>query len=155
MDRSEARAIEWDCTRLITRFYMLLDEKRYDELAALFAADGIWIRLGQELTGRDAIVAAMAERADWLTAHLVSNITIDIVDADTVETTQYVTLYRLEGRSAADGPAPVVPPLGILRHRDTLVRQGGEWKFRRKTSRAIMTDRARVTHYDRPGETSA
>lgn len=149
MDRSEERAIEWDCTRLITSFYMLLDEKRYDELAGLFAADGAWVRLGEELVGPDAIVAAMEEREDWLTAHLVSNIRIDIIDADNVETTQYVTLYRQEGQAGADGPAPVVPPLGVLRHRDTLVRDGAGWKFKRKTSRAIMTDRARVTHYDR------
>lgn len=150
MDREQQRAIEWDCTRLVTRFYGLLDEKRYDEMAALFAEDGVWVRLGRELVGPAAIVAAMAEREDWLTAHVVTNIRIAVTDADSAETTQYVTLYRLEGVDAADGPAPVVPPLGILRHRDTLVRVGDDWKFKRKTSRAIMTDRSRVTHYDRP-----
>ena len=40
-------------------------------------------------------------------------------------------------------------PLGILRHRDRLVRENGVWKFKRKTSRAIMANRDRVTHYDR------
>ncbi len=149
MDRNDQRAIEWDCTQLIIRFYCLLDEKRYEELAGLFASDGVWVRLGTELVGGPAILAAMAERDDWLTAHLVSNIRIDIIDADNVESTQYVTLYRHEGRDEAEGPAPVVPPLGVLRHRDRLARDDGIWKFKRKTSRAIMTDRERVTHYDK------
>ena len=49
MDRAEQRAIEWDCTQLLIRFYNLLDAKRYEELAALFAEDGVWVRLGEEL----------------------------------------------------------------------------------------------------------
>jgi len=149
VDREEQRAIEWDCTQLLIRFYGLLDEKRYEELAGLFADDGVWVRLGKELVGGAAILAAMAERDDWLTAHLVSNIRIDIIDSDTVETTQYVTLYRHEGRGADAGPTPVAPPIGILRHRDWLAREAGIWKFKRKTSRAIMANRDRVTHYDR------
>lgn len=149
MDPEERRAIEWDCTQLLIRFYGLLDEKRYDELAGLFAEDGVWVRLGKELVGAPAILDAMSERDDWLTAHLVSNIRIDIVDRDNVETTQYVTLYRHEGRDGAQGPAPVVLPLGILRHRDRLTREAGVWKFKRKTSRAIMANRDRVTHYDK------
>jgi hypothetical protein len=148
VDREEQRAIEWDCTQLLIKFYNLLDEKRYEELAGLFADDGVWVRLGKELVGGPAILAAMAGRDDWLTAHLVSNIGIDIIDSDNVETTQYVTLYRHEGCGGAEGPAPVVPPLGILRHRDRLGREAGIWKFKRKTSRAIMANRDRGTHYD-------
>ena len=149
MDREEQRTIEWDCTQLLIRFYGLLDEKRYEELAELFADDGVWVRLGKDLVGGPAILAAMSERDDWLTVHLVSNIRIDIIDADNVETTQYVTLYRHEGTTANDGPAAVVPPLGILKHRDQLGREDGIWKFKRKTSRAIMANRDCVTHYNK------
>jgi SnoaL-like domain len=74
MDRESERAIEWDCTRLVISFYNLLDEKRYRELADLFAVDGAWVRLGRELIGPKAIVEAMGERGNWLTAHVVSNI---------------------------------------------------------------------------------
>jgi hypothetical protein len=71
-----------------------------------------------------------------------------VIDADYAETTQYITLYRHEGWDEKDGPAPAVLPLAVLRHRDQLVRQGCERKFRRKTSRAIM-QRERVTHAGR------
>ncbi len=150
MDRDEARKIEWDCSQLLLKFYGYLDEKRYDDLVALFAPDGAWVRLGKELAGPAAILEAMKEREDWMTAHLVSNIRVEIIGPDRADTTQYITLYRHEGFDAAAGPGPVVLPLGILRHKDQLVRMGGEWKFKRKTSRAMMVNRERVTIYDKP-----
>ncbi len=150
MERDAARKIEWDCTQLILKFYGCLDEKRYDELVELFAGDGVWVRLGKELAGKEQIRAAMDERNDWLTVHVVTNVRIDILGADRADTTQYITLYRHEGWAATAGPAPVVLPLGILRHRDQLVRQSDAWKFKCKTSRAIMVNRERVTHYDKP-----
>jgi hypothetical protein len=149
MDRDTMRNIEWDCTQLVLKFYGFLDEKRYDELAELFEKDGAWVRLGKELVGKGQIRDAMRERDDWLTAHVVTNIRIDVVDEDHVDTTQYITLYRHEGWDTSMGPAPVVLPLGILRHRDQLVREAGVWKFKRKTSRAVMVNRERVTHYDK------
>jgi hypothetical protein len=39
--------------------------------------------------------------------------------------------------------------MGVLRHRDQLVRQGDAWKFQRKTSRAVFVNRQRITHYDK------
>jgi len=148
MDRDTARAIEWDCTQLLVRFYGFLDDKLYENLADLFVEDGVWNRLGKDLVGPAAIRAAMAEREQWLTVHILTNVRIDIVDVDHVQTTQYITLYRHEGWNA-DVPAPIVLPLGILRHNDQLVRDGGVWKFKRKTSRAVMANRERVTHYDK------
>jgi hypothetical protein len=150
MDQKTKREIEWDCNQLILNFYGFLDEKRYEELVELFAEDGAWVRLNTELKGKQKIREAMNERDDWLTAHLVTNVRIDIVDADHANTTQYITLYRHEGWDTGAGPAPVVLPLGILRHRDQLVREAGVWKFQRKTSRAIMVNRERVTFYDKP-----
>ena len=144
----ECRAINVDCTHLIHSFYRCLDEHRYDELASLFAENGTWVRLGTELVGPEAIRNVVGERGSWLTAHVVTNVLIDVIDTQRAESTQYVTLYRHEDWDPADGPAPVVLPLGILRHRDTLVLEAGIWKFGRKTSRAVMVDRSRVTHYD-------
>ena len=138
MDRETARAIEWDCAQLVQSFYHCLDEKRYDDMVNLFAKDGVWVRLGTELKGRENIRKAMAERDSWLTAHLVSNLKVHAIDADHAETVQYITLYRHEGFDAAKGSAQVVLPLAVLRHRDKLVREDGVWKFQRKASQQIM-----------------
>jgi hypothetical protein len=149
MDRDSNLAIEWDCTKLLVKFYRLLDEKRYTELSELFAEDGAWVRLGIELTGPKAIRDAMQEREDWLTAHLLTNVEITVTGSTTAETSQYITLYRVEGYDPAQGPAEVLPPMGVLRHRDQLVRVSGEWKFKRKSSKAVLVNRGRITHYNK------
>jgi hypothetical protein len=79
----------------------------------------------------------------------VSNIEINVIDEDRAETMQYVVQYRAENYDPASGPAPMVPPMGVLRHRDQLVREGEAWKFKRKTSRAVFVNRQRITHYDK------
>ena len=149
MDSAFRRDAEWDCTQLVYRFYRYLDESRYDELANLFVEAGVWNRLGRDLVGAAAIREAMRERQTWITVHIVTNVQITLNDEHHAETFQYITLYRHEGWDSSKGPAPVVLPLGILRHRDQLVSDQGTWRFQRKTSRAIMTDRSRVTHYDK------
>jgi hypothetical protein len=92
----------------------------------------------------------MTEREDWLTAHLLTNVEVTIKDPNHAETVQYITLYRIEGYDPAQGPASVALPMGILRHRDQLIRIDGNWKFKRKESRAILVNRQRITHYDKP-----
>jgi hypothetical protein len=149
LDRARQRAAEWDCVQLIHRFYACLDESDYDELVSLFAPSGAWVRLGQELVGPEAIRAALGERTGWLTAHVVTNVLIVVTDEGKAHSRQYVTLYRHEGWDPSDGPAAVVLPLGVLIHRDQLIRHEGLWKFQRKTSRAVMVDRSRVSHYEK------
>lgn len=149
MNRDEMRAIEWDCTQLIYRFYQCLDDHRYDELASLFTSTGAWVRLGKELVGPQGILDGIRERKNWVTVHLVTNVQIAVADGLRADSSQYITLYRHEDWNRDQGPAPVVLPMGILRHRDELASENGVWKFQRKTSRAVMVDRVRVTHYDR------
>jgi uncharacterized protein (TIGR02246 family) len=141
MDRDQARAIEWDCAQVVQKFYHCLDHKKYDEMADLFAEDGTWVRLGKPLQGRENIRKAMRERESWLTAHLVSNLHVTVIDADHAETMQYITLYRHEGVDTGGGKVaaqPVVLPLAVLRHRDRLVRERGTWKIHNKSSQQIM-----------------
>jgi hypothetical protein len=71
MDSNAQREIEWDCTQPVTAFYGLLDDKRYDALVELFTQDGVWVRLGQDLVGKDRIRAAMAGRDTWITLHVL------------------------------------------------------------------------------------
>jgi hypothetical protein len=141
MDPNLVQAIQWDCSQTLIRFYWCLDEKRYDELAGLFTAHGVWVRRKQELVGPAAILAAMTEREGWRTAHVVSNVSVHVVDEQNAETSQYVTLYRHEGTPGEKGPAPLSAPRAILHHRDKMVRVAGEWKFARKTSRPVMSRR--------------
>ncbi len=97
MDMAERHAIEWECAQNTIRFYNRLDGVRGEEAAALFAEDGMWYRDGDEaaFTGRAEIAAhvnKLPERGnpaippeDRMVFHLVSNIEVTIVDAQTAE----------------------------------------------------------------------
>jgi hypothetical protein len=149
MDRDEIRKIEWDCSKLVNEFYCALDEKRYEDMANLFAPEGIWNRLGVDLKGPQQILSSMEMRSDWLTAHLVTNTRVRVLLSNHAETTQYITLYRHEGWAPEHGPASVVLPLGVLKHWDSHVKVGSEWKIAKKVSQAIMIDRSRVSKYNK------
>lgn len=149
MNADAVRAIEWDCSKIVNEFYCALDDKRYEDMANLFAPAGIWNRLGIDLVGPAKILAAMTDRSDWVTAHLVSNLRVKVIDEEHAETAQYITLYRLEAVDTAKGPPSVVLPIGVLRHWDQQVRIDGTWKIARKTSRAILIDRSSTTKYDK------
>jgi hypothetical protein len=97
MDMAERHAIEWECAQNTIRFYNRLDGVRGEEAAALFAEDGMWYRDGDEsaFTGRAEIAAhvnKLRERGnpavaqeDRMVFHLVSNIEVSIIDAQTAE----------------------------------------------------------------------
>ena len=137
MDREAARAIEWDCVQLAHSFYGLLDAKRYGDLVSLFSRDGIWVRLGKPVP-RDELLKTMGEREDWVTAHLVTNLQVHVIDADHAETEQYITLYRHEGWAGKSKPPPVTLPLAVLHHHDRMVREDGVWKIQYKSSKQVM-----------------
>ena len=43
MDEGRRRAIEWDCTRTLTRFINALDARDYETMAGLMAENGVWV----------------------------------------------------------------------------------------------------------------
>ena len=95
MTREAERAIEWDCAQVLTRFFNYFDQWRYEDMADLFAEDGVWHRQGRALAGRAAILAALAERSTTQRVrHVVTNLQIDVVDPDTAASLLYVTAYR-------------------------------------------------------------
>jgi hypothetical protein len=104
---------------LVNRLFISLDERRYDELAGLFAADGVWHRQGKGLQGPAGIRSALEGRPrDLTTRHLVTNFVADITGPDSAESLQYVTVYAHEGE-LSDGTAPIGHPvqIGVYRAR--------------------------------------
>ena len=121
---------------LLHRYCFCMDEGRFTELAALFAADGEWIAPYRTAKGPAAI-------ADWLQqsvppsprrVHYVMN---SIIDWDgTRATARSNYLVMVEGPS---GPIPTV--CGI--YDDVLVKQADGWRFlRRQLIHAFKGDMA-------------
>ncbi|MBT3990328.1 MAG: SnoaL-like domain-containing protein [Rhodospirillaceae bacterium] len=139
MDRDQERAIEWDCAQVVNKFYCLLDARNYDDLVNCFVADGVWKRQGNELEGRDAIMAAMQERGDTLVIrHIVTNIQVTIHDENTVSTSEYVTIYRYDSDEKLEGPAPLDGPGVIFLYQDKMTKTDSGWQMTDKRGRPIM-----------------
>ncbi len=139
MDLTFQREIEWDCSQVVVQFYNHLDARRYDDLVALFAADGVWKRQGKELDGQAAIMEAMQARGEFLVIrHIVTNIQITVEDENNASSAEYVTVYRYDSDEKLDGPAPLDGPGVIFLYQDKLVRTGDGWKIKDKRGRPIM-----------------
>lgn len=104
MNELEATAEEVvQLTQQLHAFFRHLDERRYEELAAMFLPEGRWLRQGQWLDGREAILAAMrTRRATMRVRHIISNVVATRRSRDEAEVQAYMTAYRrLEGQPPA------------------------------------------------------
>jgi hypothetical protein len=92
MDELLAAARSLACHQAIYRFYAALDAADFAAVAAAVAPDGVWHRQGKALRCPGEVAAAMAERpAGRVTAHLVQNLVVTLLDAQTA-TARYNTL---------------------------------------------------------------
>ena len=98
----DALILRQACADVACRFFRYLDRRHYDELAGLFAPDGIWVRQGAQLRGRDAIVAALAQRpAGLVTRHLISNVWVEVESEEAARVHYDVSVYAQTMPAAA------------------------------------------------------
>jgi ketosteroid isomerase-like protein len=120
------------CADVASRFFRCLDRRQYDELASLFASGGTWVRQGAELRGRDAIVAALAQRpATLVTRHLLSNVWVDIESPETAHVHYDVSVYA---RTEAGPPRHSQILSGV----DRFIRVGDAWRIDRKEAQPAL-----------------
>lgn len=120
MTADERRAIEHDCARLIALYANLNDEARWDEVAALYADDGVMVRPtapDKPTEGRDAILAAFKARPPRVTRHICSNVVIDVESETTASGISAMLLFT--GASE--------PLVGSFH--DRFVRTADGWRF--------------------------
>lgn len=120
IDPADRRAIEHDCARLIALYANLNDEARWDEVAALYAEDGVMVRPtapDSPVVGHQAILDAFKARPPRVTRHVCSNVVIDVEGPATARGTSATLLFTGEG-------APLV---GSFHDRFCLTAQG--WRF--------------------------
>ena len=130
MTADERRAIEQDCARLIALYANLNDEARWDEVAALYADDGVMVRPtapDAPTQGRAAILAAFKARPARVTRHVCSNVVID-VDSET--TARGVSAMLLFTGAAA-------PLVGSFH--DRFVRTADGWRFAERRGSLLFT----------------
>lgn len=127
----DEEAVRRVCAELILRYAYLNDERRHEDLAALFTEDGCLYRPsapGQAIQGREAILAAFRKRpADTITFHVCSDILIEVQDSGRAQGRSRILLMYAPRPADDARPQPGVPVPGVFIDRFALTEDG--WKF--------------------------
>ena len=118
---------EEEIRELLARYCFALDAERFDDMAALFTADGVWETAFGTGTGRDGIVAQARSIASGdrpRRVHLTTNTVIDIVAESTATVQSNWVLFQNSDKG------PVISSGGA--YFDHLAKEGGRWFFRHR-----------------------
>lgn len=126
-------SIQHACTRLISQYAYLNDERRFDELSQLFTEDAVLYRPSapeQAIRGRAAILQAFQKRpANAMTFHVCSDVLIDVEDETRAAGRSRILL--LSATRSGDGQLAAVeskmPVPGVFHDVFRLTAQG--WQF--------------------------
>jgi hypothetical protein len=129
ISRNRARAIEWDCAQVLTRFFNAFDEWHYDDMARMFAPDGVWHRAGKALQGAAIMEALNARSRTQCVRHVVTNISIDVADDTSAGFTLYVTAYMHDSGEKSTSLPTIRAPYLLLTVPGRMVRVAEDWKI--------------------------
>ena len=122
--------IEWQCTKLINRIGLLIDDGRFDEVAELFIPEGVFVRPSapdDRVCGRAAIAAHFHARPPRFTRHFAANIVVNVDSALQARAKSYLLVYI----SHEDGLAvrKADPSQLLATFTDRFVLHNGQWLF--------------------------
>lgn len=130
MDEREAQHIELACSRLSILYARMVDFKTYELVDEIFSEDAL-LDAGGPLQGRDKIRRGMERRNPKLRSrHILTNIFIDVIDAEHARGTSYLSLYRHIGdESLEDKPIEFAGPAAVGEYQDEFVKTAGGWRI--------------------------
>ena len=133
MDRDQERAIEWDCTKVLTQFYIYVDAGQYEEAAKMYTEDGFWTAGDLEKHGREAIYESMAKGLPTVfVQHMIQNIVVNVIDNDHANAVLYASVYRQGQGDMLPTTLPSIGPWFIGRQDNKMVRTNEGWKIAHK-----------------------
>lgn len=125
----------WSVAQTVHRLFQHIDDARIQEAAALFAPEGYWVRMGERLTGPQAVLQALMSRpASLRTRHLATNMVVDLAPGAS-NARYYLTVFDHQG--PADQPSPMQLPQFMFVCEDELVHTEGGWRFLRREPRML------------------
>jgi 3-phenylpropionate/cinnamic acid dioxygenase small subunit len=127
IDKEAAMSDKDEIRELLARYCFALDADRFEDMAALFTADGVWETAFGTGTGRAGIVAqarGLATGTRPRRIHLTTNIVIDLDgDSATARSNWVVIQNSPSGPSIGSGGGYV----------DRLLKVDGRWFFKHRT----------------------
>jgi hypothetical protein len=101
-----------DCEWLACAAYSTMDQGRYEETADLFTHDAVWVRGGVPVIGKQAILSALQTRSPTdLTRHIVTNVLVQEVNANTARAT--ALFVPLRGPIRENGTVAMTVPSSV------------------------------------------
>jgi hypothetical protein len=127
---ADRATIQRDIEQMIFRFFLHLDEQQYDEVSALMAPEGTWLRNNVLLKGPAGVREAMRTRpVGFTTRHLITNIIVDIADSDHADVTYYMTVFVHSGDAKPAGAVKMDVPMHVSIFRQKVVRTSAGWRI--------------------------
>jgi hypothetical protein len=124
--------VEWQCQQIVARLFHDLDERNYDGLVNLFEENGVWLRQGKELKGREEIMAALCMRSPtYISRHVVSNFLFTSSRGEQPSAVAYMTAYGNDSGQLPIKPVEIRTPLGIFVVKCDFIQDGEKYRFAR------------------------
>ncbi len=121
---------------LVTEFSYLIDHGGAERIPALFTENGAFESPLATLKGRDAIAAAMAQRANAAhnTRHVITNLRLQRESADRILGTALLTMYRWTNSDTNSQPLPIA----LVEYEDIYQQTTGGWLFASRTAQQVL-----------------
>jgi hypothetical protein len=118
------------CTDLFVDYARYVDFGEYDSFVELFTDDAV-LDLGFRLQGKERIKKSMSKRDPELRSrHIMTNISIDVIDAQTAHGIAYLTLYRHIGPETLSATAiNLQGPAGVGHYSNTFTLTTDGWRI--------------------------
>ncbi len=134
---------EASCSRLCLDLLHYVDQRRYDQAAALFTEDGTFERRTPDrtstvFTGRAAIRGFFDSRpVDEAIRHLCTNIRITLRSREEAGGHCYALFFK--GTATGDAELPVPPRApAVTEYHDDYVRTAGGWRIARRRTQPVF-----------------
>jgi hypothetical protein len=119
---------EFACQRLAVACYSLMDQGRYEETAALFTEDAVWVRGGKPVAGHEGILAALRQRStSEISRHLVTNVLIEL--RSEIEGVGTACFVPLRGAKREDGTVAMPPVTNVGDLNFKFRREAAGWRI--------------------------
>lgn len=138
MTDEERRAIEWDCTRLISLYANRTDRRAWEEVAALYTEDGLMARPtapDDPIIGRQALLTAFRARPPRVTRHVCADIVVTVESARAASAESVVLIFTGEPDPAGGLPSRDAGPPMVGEFHDRLVLTNEGWRFSERRGR--------------------
>lgn len=129
----DAEAVVRACERLSIAYARAIDFRDYDAFVELFTEDAV-LEAGGLLEGKAAIRESLRKRPDELRSrHVLTNIFIEPLDAETARGITYLTLHRHVGKESLEaGPVAFDGPAAVGHYEDRFVLAKEGWRIARR-----------------------